>query len=211
MKIVKIKRGKKHSALLSLDSGETLEIDLSAIEESHIHEGDELSEEDTQKLKALSDYNRAKSRALWLLDYADQTETCLLDKLKRAGFDEKTAKKAINRLKSLDLINDDRFAERYALKCAQSGISKNQTYIKLISKKLDRETVKSAISKVEFDEEAAIEKLIEKKYHKNLELNDRKETQKVIAALARKGFSFSDIKSALSKFTDEMSQEEEFY
>lgn len=211
MKIINIKRTKKHSAVLEFDTGFNLEADITAIEESHIHKDDELSEEDIENLKNFSEYQKAKSRALWLIDYAEQTERGLLEKLERAGFDEQIAKKAIDRLKESDIINDKRFAERYAQRCADNRVSYKQTYMKLIAKKIDRETAKNAVSSVEFNDPAAIEYYITKKYYQKLISNDVKEIRKAFDGLVRKGFSYPDIKAAIEKFSSEISSEEEFY
>ena len=85
MTVKDIKRQKKHDALIVFDNGESLLIDISAISEMHINIGTVLDFEEIEELKKNSEYQKAKSRALWLIDYAEQTEKGLYDKLVRAG------------------------------------------------------------------------------------------------------------------------------
>ena len=59
----------------------------------------------------------------------------------------------------------------------------------------------------ESDEVASILSLIEKKYA--TKLLERDNFQKVYASLVRRGFSYSDVKTALKKYTDDLDFSEE--
>lgn len=210
MTVKEIKRQKKHDALIVFDNGESLLIDISAISEMHINIGTVLDFEGIEELKENSEYQKAKSRALWLIDYAEQTEKGLYDKLVRAGFDKRICAEVIKRVKHAGLINDEDYAERYAERCSENGISKKETVYKLIAKGIKKETAQSAAEKADFDENSQIRMLIQKKYKSKLE-KDPKNTEKVFAALARKGFSFSAIREELKKYSENLADEEDFY
>jgi SOS response regulatory protein OraA/RecX len=59
----------------------------------------------------------------------------------------------------------------------------------------------------ETDEREKIKGLIETKYKSKL--NSEKDVEKVFAALVRKGFSYSDIKSALKAYSEQIEFSEE--
>lgn len=210
MTVKDIKRQKKHDALIVFDNGESHLIDISAISEMHINVGTVLDFGELEKLKKNSEYQKAKSRALWLIDYAEQTEKGLYDKLVRAGFDKNICAEVISKVKNAELINDEDYAERYALRCSENGISKKEAVYKLTAKGIKKEIAQAAAEKADFDENSQIRMLIKKKYKSKL-IKDPKNTEKVFAALARKGFSFSAIREELKNYSENLADEEDFY
>ena len=129
MRVTEIKREKGHLVRLCFEDGESALFDCDTVAEECIHKDDILSEEKLKRLKSASDYARAKSRALWLLDRYTYTERRLFEKLKQAGFGEEASRKAVDRLKELGLINDDALSVRFAEDCARRGISNCSTII----------------------------------------------------------------------------------
>lgn len=207
MTVSGIKREKGHLMRVTFSEGGSILLDLDFCAEKCIHEGDEISPEVIGSYLAESDYIRAKSRAMWLLDRYNYTERRLFEKLKSAGFGEKPASRAVARLKELGLIDDRRFAALYAQDCARRGISKRAAYPKLLAKGFSSADVKAALEEAEFDEAEQLTALIETKYARLLAAG---ETQKVYAALVRKGFSFSSVRDALKKYSEELETSEDF-
>ena len=113
---------KGHLISVEFDNGESVLIDKDVLTEEYIHKEDELTPEKVKELKEKSDYVRAKSRALWLLDRYQYTERRLKDKLKSAGFSEVISQKAVERLNELGVINDNDLALRFAEECSRRGI-----------------------------------------------------------------------------------------
>lgn len=194
MRLENIRREKGHAVRLSFEGGGNVLLDLDLCAEKCIREGDEFSEAQIKELLSESEYRRAKSRALWLLDRYRYTERRLFEKLRAANFDAAAAKRATERLKELGLINDESLAEQYAEECARRGMSKKEAFARLYTKGFSADTVKAALETADFDEENGIAVQIEKKYKAKLAAG---ETQKVYAALIRKGFSHSAVRAAL--------------
>lgn len=201
MTVTDIKREKGHIVNVTLSNGKTLCLDVDFCAEKCIHKGDEILNKQAKEYCEESDYLRAKSRALWLLDRYSYTERKLFEKLKSAGFPINACAKAIARLKELGVIDDGSLSERYAEDLARRGISKREAYQKLLVKGFDADTVKCALQKTDFDETKQIADLLERKY-KNRILSG--ETDKVYGALVRKGFSFGAVREALKKYSDEL-------
>ena len=193
MTVTKISREKGHISRVFFGS-ESVALDCDLCAEKCIREGDSISPETVKEYLAESNYRRAKSRALWLLERYNYTERRLTEKLKTAGFDGGAAEKAVARLKELGLIDDRRLALNMAGDCARRGISARAAYAKLLSKGLGANTVREAISETEFNESEQLPDLIARKYAARLAAGD---TQKVFAALVRKGFSYTAVRAAL--------------
>ena len=151
---------------------------------------------------AVSEYERVRERILWYLDRSDRTEKELRDRLSRSDFSKSVCDEVICRLKEVGLIDDRRYAIRYAERCMQAKMSRRQTYAKLISKGISREIASDALDENEVDEGAQIRALIEKKY--KTKLSDPQNTQKVYAALIRKGFSYGAVRDALKLYNEEL-------
>ncbi|MBP5686783.1 MAG: regulatory protein RecX, partial [Clostridia bacterium] len=166
----------------------------------------DISPEKAEEYVFESDCVRAKSRALWLLDRYTYTERRLYEKLVRAGFGEKAVGRAIARLKELGLIDDKNLASLFAEDLARHGTSKRAAYSKLLAKGFDAQTVKEALDGADFDEAGQISALLEGRYARLLQAGN---TDKVYAALIRKGFSYGAVREALKKYSDELKYNED--
>ena len=206
MTVAGIKREKGHTVRIVFDTGESILLDLDFCIEKCIHEGDSLSKEQVKEYLSESDYIRAKSRALWLLDRYTYTERRLAEKLKNAGFGEAASSRALARLKELGVIDDGNLADLYAKDCARRGISKRAAYPKLLAKGFRADTVKTALENAGFDEENQLSALIESKYAAKLAAG---ETEKVYASLIRKGFSYGAVREALKNYSEQLKYLEE--
>ncbi len=205
MKIVEIKKDKKHTVRVALDTGRFFNFDLDYWHSICLHEGDSLTDEQLSNYLKESDYVRAKSRGLWFLDRADHSEKQLYQKITAGGISNTAAAKAVARLKELGLLDDTRLCTRLAERYAEQSISKREAFAKLMQKGIPTDIIKSVLEETTFDEASQIEAIIEKKY-KN-KLSDKGDLQKVYSALVRKGFSYGAVREAIKKHI----QENEFY
>ena len=150
----------------------------------------------------------AKRRAMHLLAARDYGKNELYKKLLN-NYSEKTAAAVTKMMWEYGYIDD----ERYAKKLAKAYIEirkygKSRAALMMREKGLDRDTIESALE--EYDSEditSEIVELLKKKYIDRLfleGLEGKKEMQKVIAALARRGYSYGDIKTALYALEDEL-------
>lgn len=201
MRITEIKKDKLHLMRLFLSDGNEVLLDKDVCSQKCLNKGMELDEQALDGLIFESDYQRAKSRAVWYLDRMDHTEKALYDKLLRAGFKPKPCAKVIARLKEVSLLDDNRFAENYANRLIESNVSKREALQKLLLKGVPYDLAKSVLEETETDELSQIKNVIEKKY-KNKLLSENG-AQKVYAALVRKGFSYGAVKTALNEFIEE--------
>ena len=150
----------------------------------------------------------AKRRAMHLLAARDYGRNELYKKLMN-NYSEKTAITVTEMMTQYGYIDD----ERYAKKLAKTYIEirkygKKRAALMMREKGLDRDTIEAALE--DYDNEAITSEIIallKKKYIDRLfleGLEGKKEMQKVIAALARRGYSYGDIKTALYALEEEL-------
>lgn len=208
MRIIEVKKRRKSLFAIVFEEGTDLSfctpekdslglplLDAGLVAEKNLSAETELSNEEFKELVCESCRRRAKSRAMWYLSRGDHSEKELFLKLKRA-FPEHAAAFAVEKMKEYGYLNDERYAERLAqsLLCGKKvGVREAQAV--MTAKGIDRETARYALEDVECDTVSVIKELVNKKYKNRL--TEEKGVQKVIAALARRGFSFSDIREAL--------------
>lgn len=158
--------------------------------------------------KQSGEKERAKKRAMYLLGNRDYCRNELYKKLME-NYCEETCDYVIELMEHYDFIDDERYAGKLAKKLIKvSHKGKRRARYEMMMKGLDAETVDEALS--QYSDEDIVEEiksLVEKKYYEKLD--DRADVQKVIAALARRGYGFDDIKTALRLVREEMEENEE--
>ena len=190
------------------DAAGWLSLDAELCEMKHLKVGTVLSDEELVSLIEESHIKRAKSRAMWYVSQSDHSKKGLIKKLS-AAFPDYAAIAAAERLEELGLINDQAFAERRLQRILEDKkVSLKMAKQMLVAEGLDRETVDLVAEGIEYSQNDALCELIERKYKDKL--NTKKDADKMMSALLRKGYSYSDIKDALSvleieiKFTEEL-------
>ncbi len=199
------KRG--HLNEITLESGEKTLVDISVCEEFSVFEGKEISSEKLREITDISNYRRTFNRAVWYVERGSLSRKKLCQKLKTAGFKKPYIEKAVARLTELGLINDGELAERLAENLLKSGVSKREALQKMMLKGIPCELARNTLDMFECDPAEQIMLLINKHYLQKLETEEG--VKKVYAALSRKGFNYSDIKKALSDYSDSVQYSED--
>lgn len=173
----------------------------SEIRKFNISEGNEISEETFGELMSLL-YNRAKERALYLLDKSYKTEKEIRDKLKNGYYPEIIIDKVISFLREYNMVNDLRYAIMY-VDFKKSSKSKKQIIQDLYKKGITKEVMELAFEENEFSDENSLEKLVKKRINK-YDLDDYKSVSKLYQYLVGKGYNYSDVKDVISRYTNTM-------
>lgn len=185
-------RGKKIHLLVDDEYRITTDIDFWA--ENYIKDGSEIDEETWQELVDGINYKNAVNKCYDLLSRRDHSVKELKTKLLRT-VDEKNAERAIERMLELGYLNDEEYAKKL-LDYLVNSKNMSKAFIKqeMYKRGVPSEITSELLSEAEIDNVGNIKELICTKYKSKLLAEGGKE--KVIASLMRKGFSYSDIKSA---------------
>lgn len=209
MEISAIEKRRGHLFELQFVNGKSVMLDQKTAVDNGLFVGQSLDNAQLKKLKELSDYQRAFSRAVWYIEQSDISRRALKTKLLRAKFEENVTERVLERLVELSLLNDEALAERLAERLTENNVSTRAALSKMTAKGIDFATAKAALDAVECEPQAQIRAVIEKKY-KN-KLSDADSTRKVFAALQRLGFGYSDIRAVLKAYSEELEYSEEDY
>lgn len=167
--------------------------------------GDEINEEELTAFEEAAGSRRAFNSALNSLDYRDHSEKEIRAKLLRKH-DADYVDEAVKKLIELDLVNDERYAENYARELFErKKFGKMRIKSELRAKGISADIANAAVEEL-FEEEEPdnvqrIVDIIGKRYYNRM--NDEVGRKKVFSALQRMGYSFSDIREAMSEFSDD--------
>jgi regulatory protein len=202
----------KNRVNVSVNGKYRFSLDYTQIADLGVKVGNEYTEEQLIELENESQFGKLYMRALEyslmrphsqyeLTQYLYRKTRDTLTKTGsiKKGVSKELTERVFNRIIEKGYVNDEAFA-RYWIENRQlrKGISKRKLQAELASKGVNRSIVESLLSETERSDEDEILKIIEKK------ANRYDDEQKLIAYLARQGFSYDDIKQAIadSKNTD---------
>lgn len=200
MTITAIEPRKKGLCALYIDGEFAVKLDTETVLAHRFDVGREITDEELRACLIASDQKRCKDKAMWLISYRDHSRKELIEKLRR-DYSAESAEAAVSRLEELGLLDDGRYARRYAADLMNlKHLSDRGIRQKLREKGIDRDLIGEVMEELEVDEDVHIREIIEKKYP---DLSDEKTRRRAVAALTRMGYSYSDIKSVLSEYADE--------
>lgn len=195
MIITEARRRRQSLYLLVLDGEEGPTVDAGAFDESPYRVGGAITPEELEALLADSAYRRAHSRALYLLGLRDYGCRELERKLALTAPPE-TAAAVVARLREVGLLDDETYARRAARGMSEyKGWPRRRVLQELQRRGVARETAAAAVEELDGSDFQQALALIRKKYYNKL--SDRQERQRVMAALARRGFSYGAIRQAM--------------
>lgn len=135
---------------------------------------------------------------LTILDSAAQTRSGMVRALQRRGYVRPAAEAAAERLAEIGLIDDQRYAERIAQSNLKKPVGAYAVRQKLRAKQISEEDIDSAMECFDdAQQQAACLAAAEKLYRKYAQLPRRESHAKLSQALARRGFSWDCIGSAV--------------
>ena len=205
MRIEDITREKGKLFRLTLEDGRTVWLHEDLLAEENLRTGGELDEEQLAALSDKAAEHRAFEYALYLLEGRAFSYRELYDKLMHAKHAQEDAVlRALQRLLRIGLLNDAKYAEQLArqyVEGKQYGI--RRAAYEMRHKGLSQSDIDDALQPYD-DPERISEQLLtllQKKFARYLtDPDDRKMTEKVTAALVRRGFTYQQIRFALEDY-----------
>lgn len=198
MRRVRIEPVTKTRFRIYLDGQFAFVLYKSELSSCHLKDGEAVTEDQIETILSEIVLKRAKRKAMSLLQSMDRTESELRDRLLRQDFPEETVDQAVRYVKSFGYVDDRRYAESFILS-RKGRKSRREIYAELSGKKIDGEIVDEMMERCyeESDSGEALRHLLRKK-HYDPSRASVEEKQKLYAYLARKGFSYGEIKKALN-------------
>lgn len=197
--ITAVKETKRGRLALFVDGEFAFSLDPETFADADLHEEDEIESFRLEELRRQSDTRKAVDRALDILALRDHAAGELYQKLCRK-FDPHSAAVAVAKAEELGLLNDAGFARRRAAELMRKRKSRREVEQDLAAKGIDRDTAAQVLEELYAPEDgpdpevAAACALVQRQYARKLAEGKRPQ---VMAALARRGFSYAVIRTAL--------------
>lgn len=205
--ILHTQRGRGTKIHLLLDGEYRLTTDAEFWYSHFIADGTELSDEAWDALEQQLTCRRAYQKALDFLSRRDHSHLELMQKLMRT-FDREAAKSAIQRLDELGYLDDEKYARTLASYLLEhKNFSVGRVKRELAQRGIDRDSIDLVLAETETDPVAQVLSLLHGKYA--AKLANEKDRRRTVNALQRLGYSYSEIRTALSRYETELTTYEE--
>ena len=163
----------------------------------NIEEGKTLSENEYNALLEML-YNRAKERALYIIEGAYKTKKQIRDKLADSSYPELIIDKVICFLQEYNFVNDYEYACMY-IDYKSNQKSKKQIIQDLYQKGISKNDINNAIEDKQLNDEKSLKNIVQKKIN-SYNIEDKSELNKLYQFLLRKGYSYTDINNILKDY-----------
>ena len=195
MKITAIKQQQKRADRYSfyVDGAYAFSLSESALLESGLASGQELDAAGLERYKQLSQDDKLFGRALRYVALRPKSEWELRAYLEKHRSPAPLTKQITNKLKDLDLINDQKFAAAYVHdRLLLRPTSRRRIKLELAKKRVPTDIIDRLLA--EQSDADTLQEVIAKKRRQSKYQDDIK----LMQYLARQGYNYSDIKDALS-------------
>lgn len=201
MKITKITQQLKRTDRYSVfvDDAYSFSLSEAALLESGIASGQELSKAQIAEYKKLSADDKLYNQALRYIAMRRRSRWEMQSYLERKDASPPLIEDILNKLSRMHLIDDEALARSFvADRQLLRPASRRKITMELKKKRLPEEIINRVVREELTDDTTALREVIERKRRQTKYQDD----QKLMQYLARQGFSYGDIKTALGRESD---------
>lgn len=168
--------------------------------ESGLARGTTLDQETIDGILARDEIDRAISAAMRLLEERMRSSDEVRTRLRRKGFGAIAVEATIERLTDLNLLDDERFAERWIENRQEHRPrSRRMLEYELRRKGVDRQVIAETVASMSIDEAEAARAVAVKAHARLTRLPPADQKRKLVGILARRGFDHATIRSAVAE------------
>jgi len=186
-------------ATLTLSNGETLAMPRAMLRERPYKSGMPFDRAVFDSFILERSYSFAMDKAISLLATRSRTEKEIVSSLQKNAYPEQIIARVMARLTEAGYLNDADFAEHWASSRTNKGLGSRRIRMELRQKGVSQEEIDAALSALDSNDviDGAIK--IAEKSARGKDLSSPADRQKIMAALARRGYDFSIAKQALNQ------------
>ena len=192
---------KKRSSVIIMDSGEQFWITRSQLQEyGPIETGQELDTDALREWLLPRQYSMALNNAVELLAQRAQASGEIAQKLRRRLYMEDTIEMVLYKLEKERLLDDEAFAREWAASRARSQVGKSRIRQELRMKGIPAEMADLALEELDEEEGDEAATALARKLIRRFggEADERKAMQKLLAAMARRGYGYEESREAIA-------------
>ena len=192
--------------LVNFSDGSTMRLYRQTVEDFGLYTGLELPEEQLPRLREAAGQMSAKMRAVRIVAASSVSASDLEQRLVRKGESPAQAKKAVQWMEDMNLVDDRATAQQVVQRCIRQGYGKARAKQALYEKQIPREYWEEALADYP-DQTDSITQFLRGRLARG---NDERELKKAIDALLRRGHTYSQIRQGLRNLeleTDDFPEE----
>lgn len=210
MKILELKASTrvKGRFLVKLDEGTLLRVSAQEILDYNLCEGKEISVAEAEQLEHSASTSALKNKAYNLIATKPLSRHDLAKKLEQWEASPEEVEEICDRFQELQLINDEDYAKLLVRHYQRKGYGEKRITQEFYKHGIQRELWEDALFQLE-DNQHNLDKFLSQKLKG--ERPDQKQIKKVSDALARRGFSWSEIREALLRYDENLSREADLW
>lgn len=190
-------------AILSLSNGESLTMPRAMLKERPYRGGTPFDRASFDAFIRERAYPFAMDKAVALLASRARTEKEIADALLKNAYPEEVVARVMARLHEAGYLDDGDFAERWASSRATKGMGARRIRMELRQKGVDADTIESTITSMDAEQLLDGALMAARKAARGKDLALPSERQKVLAALARRGYDYAAARQALQALMEE--------
>ena len=201
MRIEEIKRSerKKGRILIKLEDSSLLRVTEEELLRFGLSVGMELDAEQIEALHTAARSSSTKVTAANMIGSRALSKKELTRRLVRKGAEETDAQAPADWLEDIGAVNDASYAAAVARDYGRRGYGPARVREELRNRGVPRDLWDEALEELP-DSSAVLDALIQRKLRGDL--SDPKEIKRVSDALLRRGFSWSEVRGAMSRYTE---------
>ena len=203
MRIEKITRSEKISDryYLEFEDGTRIKADIAQIADYSLYTGRELTDDEYESLCEDAALTSAKKRSLRILGSRNMSRREMTTRLVQKGEDAETARETAEWLASIGAINDEEYARMIVRHYEAKGYGIARIKDELYKRGIERDMWEAALEEFSGTDDAAYS-FLERKLRGDVA--DKDEIRRATNALYRRGFSWGDINSALTRYINDI-------
>jgi regulatory protein len=183
--------------LLRFEDGTTMRLYRQTVEDFGLYAGLELDEGQLKRLRIAAGEMSAKMRAVRIVSASSVSKRDLEQRLIQKGEDPQQARKAVQWMSDLDLVDDAKTAEQIVNSCVRKGYGISRAKQALYEKRIPKEFWDAALTDYP-DQSDKIMEFLQSRLDGN---SDQKDVKRAVDALMRRGHSYSRIRRALDQLS----------
>ncbi len=206
MRIEEIKPSQREKGrfLVTLDGGVLLRVTEEELLRFGLRPDMELDDGTLEALRASARTSSAKAQAANIIGSRPLSKRELTKRLVKKGNEEADAQAAADWLEELGAVDDEDYAAALVRHYGARGYGPQRLREELRRRGVPRELWDAALEELP-DSGETLDALIQKRCRGDL--TDPKERKRVCDALLRRGFSWSEVKAAMGRYTDLLEEE----
>ena len=165
------------------------------VEDFGLYAGQELDEGQLKHLRTAAGEMSAKMRAVRIVSASSVSKRDLEQRLIQKGEDPQQARKAVQWMSDLDLVDDAKTAEQIVNSCVRKGYGISRAKQALYEKRIPKEFWDAALADYP-DQSDKIMEFLQSRLDAN---SDQKDVKRAVDALMRRGHSYSRIRRVLDQ------------